>query len=570
MAESYITRKGGAAATGEQLSFSYFRRTNDGTLFSLSLASTYYSNPSDNRTGIKAVFKNNGEWTISDTNSTAVAINIPNTAINTFVFSNATLGTSHTVGVINSLNIVLYNNIVVKDVNGIYYTGYSNYDKATTPNPSGNANFNRWVINNNADTSNVFLSNVIMQSNGQHNGPNYQAEYAGSYKGVYGTFSTNPYGSSTESDFIDEDEGFYYFWKWVNGVNGVILKYNATDLTFVSNSPIINSFNGSSYFAPRYLGVNNGHAYFDKHGFTPQGFPYINIIKMRTSDYQIVSATGNLINYFSQHWSSNLIVNGNIMYYRGNYNFLGNTMTYRENISESSLSIVGTSNLQQSTGTPKYIQGRKLSNESYVEGTIYSSTNPGGVVAQQRFIRVQANSSYTTPSYQVGPNWAGYLVDPETKHLMIFDYVNSSANSTVRLVNYFNSSSVTQTTVETSTSTAQKPFPAFITQSHFFMYLSNFYYVFTKTGGINVTSTFHTLLNGASIVNLFPDSGGAGPQQLRFPINNGSYVKDGYFVSFGNGSSQPRQLLKTAYINNIAFDNQPIFRISDIKIGDRK
>jgi hypothetical protein len=71
---------------------------------------------------------------------------------------------------VNQVNIAQYGNIVATDTSGGKYIGYNGYDSITNPSPTGNATFNRWLLNNSA-TGTVIFANATFTT-GTFNGSN--------------------------------------------------------------------------------------------------------------------------------------------------------------------------------------------------------------------------------------------------------------------------------------------------------------------------------------------------------------------------------------------------------------
>jgi hypothetical protein len=108
------------------------------------------------------------------------------------------------------------------------YTVYNGYDSVTnpTPNLSNNFAFNRWLLNNSA-TGDVILSNVVVASGGNYNGPNIVRDDT-KMDFVSNTLS---YGGIIAS--IAVNNGFIYA---VGNTTNLVRKYNESTLAVVGNS----------------------------------------------------------------------------------------------------------------------------------------------------------------------------------------------------------------------------------------------------------------------------------------------------------------------------------------------
>jgi hypothetical protein len=104
---------------------------------------------------------------------------------------------------VNQVNIAQYVNIVATDNNGAKYEGFNGFDFVTNPTPTGNATFNRWLLNNSA-TGTVLFANATIVNGGTFNGPNPTANISNM---AINANSVN-YGSTIRS--VTTNNGFIY------------------------------------------------------------------------------------------------------------------------------------------------------------------------------------------------------------------------------------------------------------------------------------------------------------------------------------------------------------------------
>jgi hypothetical protein len=145
---------------------------------------------------------------------------------------------------VNQVNIAQYVNTVATDINGAKYVGYNGYDATTNPTPTGNATFNRWLLNNSASGT-VIFANVTVTNGGTFNGPNIT--FNETNLALIG--NTASYGFNIQS--VTTNNGFIYI-----GGPGItdVRKYHESNLAYVGNTP--------AYGGPiSSITVNNGFIY---------------------------------------------------------------------------------------------------------------------------------------------------------------------------------------------------------------------------------------------------------------------------------------------------------------------
>jgi len=121
-----------------------------------------------------------------------------------------------------------YSTFVAQDQDNAKYTVYNGYDSVTnpTPNLSNNFSFNQWLLNNSA-TGDVILSNVVVASGGNYNGPNIIRDDTDI------AFVSNSLSYGDTITTLSINNGFIY----AGGLNiDIISKFHESNLTRVGNS----------------------------------------------------------------------------------------------------------------------------------------------------------------------------------------------------------------------------------------------------------------------------------------------------------------------------------------------
>jgi hypothetical protein len=127
---------------------------------------------------------------------------------------------------VNQVNIAQYENIVINDTTGAKYVGYNGYDAVTNPTPTGNATFNRWLLNNSASGT-ILFANTTVTNGGTFNGPNVSVNEANM------PFVNNTASLGGDIYTLATNNGFIY----AGGqTNFTVRKFREDNLAFVANS----------------------------------------------------------------------------------------------------------------------------------------------------------------------------------------------------------------------------------------------------------------------------------------------------------------------------------------------
>jgi hypothetical protein len=224
MGESILTRKGGVSGTPQ-------------TIFAASDGSKWARTNAVNLTNVSNnVTSDFNYWQPANNSTSDPILNIGTVGAN--ISGNIRLVP------VNQVNIAQYSNIVINDTTGAKYVGYNGYDFNTNPTPTGNATFNRWLLNNSA-TGTVIFANATIVSGGTYNGPNTSINIAN----IPLINNTASYGGLPDSVVVNNN--FIY-------VGGDIVfnikKYHESNLVF-------NSQSGSYGNIIFNLALNNGFVY---------------------------------------------------------------------------------------------------------------------------------------------------------------------------------------------------------------------------------------------------------------------------------------------------------------------
>jgi hypothetical protein len=130
---------------------------------------------------------------------------------------------------VNQVNIAQYSNFVINDTAGAKYVGYNGYDSVTNPTPTGNATFNRWLLNNSASGTIVFANTTIV-SGGTYNGPNV------SFNQSNMAFVSNSSSYLNTITTVATNNGFVYVGGFFTGANRGVSKYHESNLVLSGNT----------------------------------------------------------------------------------------------------------------------------------------------------------------------------------------------------------------------------------------------------------------------------------------------------------------------------------------------
>jgi hypothetical protein len=213
-----ITNKGGTI-TSETPFFNYASEINNistgtpQTVFQDSTGAKWALTNAVNLTNVSNNVTSDFNWWQPANNTTSDAImNVGTVSAN--ISGNIRIVT------VNQVNVSQHNNIVATDVNGNKYIGYNGYDYFTNPNPTGNNNYNRWILKNDA-TQKVVFQNAIMSVLGNYNSSTIVVNQSVI---LFNTSNlTNLYNTITA---IAMDNDFLYVGGYVNNSTSLVRKYN--------------------------------------------------------------------------------------------------------------------------------------------------------------------------------------------------------------------------------------------------------------------------------------------------------------------------------------------------------
>jgi hypothetical protein len=214
---------------------------------------------------------------------------------------------------VNQVNISQYVNIVATDTDGAKYEGFNGYDSVTNPTPTGNATFNRWLLNNSA-TGTVIFANATIVNGGIFNGPNVTFNQSN----LAFINNTNIVGGQIES--VTTNNGFIY----TSGAsNNTLQKFYESNLAFVGNTNSLGDI-------VRSITTNNGFIYAGT---------FNNVKKYHESNLVFVGNTNNSgaimrsittnDGFIYAGGDGNATANRDVKkYYESNLAFVGNTAAY--------------------------------------------------------------------------------------------------------------------------------------------------------------------------------------------------------------------------------------------------
>jgi hypothetical protein len=323
---------------------------------------------------------------------------------------------------VNQVNIAQYENIVINDTTGAKYVGYNGYDSQTNPTPTGNATFNRWLLNNSA-TGTILFANTVIINGGTFNGPNVSINEAN----LAFINNTANYGSTIES--VTTNNGFIYVGG--GGILNTVQKFYESNLGFVGNTAsyggVIRSVTTNNGFI--YVGGRDNNTvkkfYEDNLAFVGNTAGYGGDIYSVTTNNGFIYVGGDTNQTVQKFHESNLVRVGNTASYGGRIQAIttNNGFIYAGGTTNQRVQKFFESNLARASGT-------NVSND--YGGTINSVTTNNGFIYAGGRTNQTVQKFYEDNLAFVGntANYGGDITEITTSNGFI--YVSGVTNQTVQ------------------------------------------------------------------------------------------------------------------------------------------